>query len=37
MELDIKNEQEDTEQIKYGLALHTTTPELGFGNESFDW
>ncbi|MDF5716157.1 MAG: tRNA (adenosine(37)-N6)-threonylcarbamoyltransferase complex dimerization subunit type 1 TsaB [Rhizonema sp. NSF051] len=29
MELDIKNEQKDTEQIKYGLALHTTTPELG--------
>ncbi|MDF5722561.1 MAG: tRNA (adenosine(37)-N6)-threonylcarbamoyltransferase complex dimerization subunit type 1 TsaB [Rhizonema sp. PD37] len=29
MELDVKNEPEDTEQIKYGLALHTTTPELG--------
>lgn len=29
MQLDIENERKDTEQTKYGLALHTTTPELG--------
>jgi tRNA threonylcarbamoyl adenosine modification protein YeaZ len=29
VQLDINNQQEYTEQKRYGLALHTTTPELG--------
>ncbi|MDF5732838.1 MAG: tRNA (adenosine(37)-N6)-threonylcarbamoyltransferase complex dimerization subunit type 1 TsaB [Rhizonema sp. PD38] len=29
MELDINSQREYTGQTKYGLALHTTTPELG--------